>query len=424
MKRVILSASALMLGGFVFAQTPQTVTKKAKQSQELESASKGSNFSQIDQMGIGSDATVQQKGTENASYIEQTGTSQRKRNEAFLLQKGGLITTAEENYADQTQNGMANYSNVIQLGDENDAWVNQQGNSNASNIQQGTFIFGRSDKNYAQVDQAGDKNDATINQIADNNIAISNQTSVDGARNGNTSYQSQLSTFAREGNTAISNQAGTNNEAVQVQINGFLQKGNYAEINQGDADNQDMASKSYAEQLQTGARNEAYINQRQKGNIAFQKQVGTDNVAIADQSKNGLTEDGNFVSQLQLGDDNRAVTNQFGDKNSSVQQQLGSDNVSLTIQSFTRMGNLAQSLQGGNNHDSYINQRSNGNKAMVDQLGTGHKSVINQNTGFTGGNFSTTGNNSATVKQRNGNISLSTSQEPLRNVRNMDRYQR
>ncbi len=423
MKKVIICATALLAGGVALAQRPQTVEKKNKQSQELNAASEGSNFSQIDQMGIGSDATVEQQGTENASYIKQTGEANGKRNSATLLQASGFFVTSEKNYADMTQNGQNNNARTVQLGDENTTFTNQDGSKNNSYVQQGTFLLRRSDNNYADVNQKGKNNDAVILQIADNNTAVSKQYSASDARNGNSSFQSQISTFAREGNTATSYQAGSRNEAVQVQSNIGRSKGNYAEINQGDLRFFKTAKNSYAEQLQFGAENEAYITQNREGNEAYQKQKGDNNTAVAGQNTLFFGGD-NFVTQYQKGDDNNAQSFQFGSENVSIQQQLGGSNTALTTQSFTTSGNFAQTLQGGFNHDSKIKQRANHNEAYVDQLGTGHKSVIKQNAGYIGFNSSGNGSNTANVIQRNANIPLSSTQSVLRSHTGITRYDR
>ncbi len=427
MIRKFLIVAALLTGGVALAQRPQTVEKKDKQSQELNAASKGSNFSQIDQMGIGSDATVEQQGTENASYIKQTGEANGKRNSATLLQASGFFVTSEKNYADMTQNGQNNNARTVQLGDENTTFTNQDGSKNNSYVQQGTFLLRRSDNNYADVNQKGKNNDAVILQIADNNTAVSNQYSAADARNGNSSFQSQISTFAREGNTAISNQAGLKNEAVQVQVNGLLEKGNKAQINQGDLSDERIATKSYAEQLQTGGGNEAYIAQELEGNVAYQKQVGLNNRATSLQNTNNRQGVGkNFTTQLQIGFDNHATSKQFGENSTSIQQQLGGGHSALTIQSFgDKAANYAATLQGGFDHSSTIQQRANGNYGMVDQLGTGHKSVINQNVvGGNGGNASINGSNTASVKQRNQGVPIEVSQNFIRSRGNVSPYQR
>lgn len=57
-------------------------------------------------------------------------------------------------------------------------------------------------------------------------------------------------------------------------------------------------------------------------------------------------------------------------------------------------------------NSSEIAQRANGNTASVDQLGNGHMSVINQNNPLGGFPAVSSGSNSATVIQRNANVSL------------------
>lgn len=86
MKSIILSATALALGFVASAQTPQTVTAPSQQSSPTAAALIGGNYSNIDQIAVGSSAMVQQQGTANASFIEQTGSNAANLNTIDVLQ--------------------------------------------------------------------------------------------------------------------------------------------------------------------------------------------------------------------------------------------------------------------------------------------------------------------------------------------------
>lgn len=113
----------------------------------------------------------------------------------------------------------------------------------------------------------------------------------------------------------------------------------------------------------------------------------------------------NYADQYQIGGLNEAFIDQNGQNHSASQEQYGVLNETIVIQSGGQMvGNQALTIQNGMNNDSYVNQMANGNIADVDQLGMNHVSVINQNS--LGTAAGTGGSNTATVTQRNANVSL------------------
>ncbi|WP_194852219.1 hypothetical protein [Nonlabens antarcticus] len=410
MKRVILCVSALLAGGFAFAQTPKTVTPQSKQAL-APNAAVGGNLSTIDQVGIGSDGLAVQEGTMNTSYINQTGTSASNRNLAIVAQSGnvgdpGIARSGFKNYADLTQDGEGNQMGALQLGDKNTAWGNQLGNDNVALMEQGAVNARQAQNNYAEVAQTGNGNEAEVQQRFDNNIASSTQDNT-GFATGNRSYQEQVSAGNQSnGHTAISTQRGGDNEVRQFQTGPNSAVGNYAEANQGDINGTDTATGAYAQQIQSGSGQQAYINQKLAGDEAYQEQLGANNVAVADQNLGGVVSGGdNFSSQYQDGTGNDAEANQNGNNNESFQEQFGVGNSALTVQKFGQSaGNYAQSIQTGNDNDSQIRQNSNGNFAQVDQFGSNHMSIVNQNQlGTQLGNASFNGSNTASVLQRDAN---------------------
>ncbi|GAK76079.1 hypothetical protein JCM19296_1676 [Nonlabens ulvanivorans] len=93
MKSSIICGLSLLVSGIAIAQTsqtPQTIVAPAQQVSPTAGATVGGNYSNIDQKGIGSDALVQQQGTANASFIEQTGTDAGNRNSVDVLQWGEM----------------------------------------------------------------------------------------------------------------------------------------------------------------------------------------------------------------------------------------------------------------------------------------------------------------------------------------------
>jgi len=142
MKKVILSAAALMFGMVAFAQ----------------------NTSDVAQTGIGNDATVDQVGqneseidqefTDNIAIVDQTGD-----NKSTVNQEGVISpSSGNMNNAQVTQDGgtMNRQNSVVdQRGDENNAIVNQVGEGNDSAIGQGGLGVGNgyAENNDANVDQ-------------------------------------------------------------------------------------------------------------------------------------------------------------------------------------------------------------------------------------------------------------------------------
>lgn len=407
MKRVILSVAALMAGATALAQTQQTVVAPAQQVSPTAAATIGGNYSDIDQIAVGSSAMVQQQGTANASFIEQTGTSASNLNTVDVLQWGNVqpSISGHLNYSDITQNGQGNAFTVTQQGDLNENFGTQVGMDNEAIVQQGADTPQQAESNLAIVDQAGKENFAEVQQRWDNSNATIVQRNDAATGVGNRSYQEQLANPNQSaGHTAFGSQDGDDNELIQLQEGPG--SGNYADAVQGDVGTK--ATGAFAQQVQLGEGNEAFATQYLSNDIAFQEQIGTDNLAEVKQNTGGVTSGGNnLVEQFQDGSDNEARSDQNGNNNTAFQEQYGSDNYSSVMQRYGQVaGNLALSIQDGTLNSSVINQRANGNTATADQTGTGQMSVINQNNPLGGFPAATSGSNSATVIQRNANVSL------------------
>jgi len=406
-KTIILTVTALALGIVTTAQTPQTVMTPPQQSSPTAAALIGGNFSDIDQIAVGSKATVQQQGTANASFIQQTGANAANLNTVDVLQWGNVQPgiSGHLNYSDIEQSGEGNAYTVTQQGDLNKNFGLQVGLNNRVLVQQGANNAQQAENNLAIADQAGRDNEAEIQQRYDNNKATILQRNNAATGVGNKSYQEQRANpNASAGHTAIGTQYGDGNELIQKQEGPGA--GNYAEANQGDATT--GATNAFSQQLQSGERNEAYVDQYLTGDTAFQEQDGTSNKAVAKQNVTGSAAGGNnYSEQFQQGTSNEAIAEQLGRNNRSYQEQYGSGNYASTFQAHGQLnGNNARVIQNGSMNRSEIAQRANGNVALVDQLGNGHMSVINQNNPLGGYPAAASGGNSATVIQRNANVSL------------------
>jgi|GEM_PF-1341761 len=407
MKNLILTICAVAAGSVAVAQTPQVITAPVQQSSPTAAATVGGNYSNIDQKGQGSDALVQQQGTANASFIEQTGTNAANRNSVDVLQWGNVqpSISGHLNYSDIKQNGEGNSFTVTQQGDLNEVFGSSDGVDNTALVQQGADLPQQAESNLAIVDQMGTLNDAEVQQRWDNSEAtISQDNSGAATALGNRSYQEQLANpNGSNGHTAIGVQYGDDNELIQLQEGPG--SGNYAEANQGDGTTE--ATGAFAQQVQLGEGNEAYADQMLVNDVSYQEQIGTGNTAVVEQNLIGLASGGdNYVEQYQEGADNVASSKQAGNNNEAYQEQYQDRNSSSILQTHGQFGgNIAVSIQDGFDNSSMISQRASNNMSMVDQTGNGQMSVINQNNPITPP-VGTEGNNSATVIQRNANVLL------------------
>ncbi|MGJ8684658.1 MAG: hypothetical protein ACSHWW_08540 [Nonlabens sp.] len=411
MKRVILSVAALAIGSFAFAQTPQTIAAPVQQVSPTATAIIGGNFSDIDQKGVGSDATVQQQGTANASFIEQTGTDAANRNNVDVLQWGNVqpSISGHLNYSDILQNGAGNDFMVTQQGDLNEVFGTQSGLDNTAIVQQGADAPQQAESNLSLVDQDGKDNFAEVQQRYDNSKASILQRNDVAAGVGNRSYQEQIADpNMSSGHVAIGTQYGDGNTLVQMQQGGPLASGsgNYAEASQGDAI--DDATNAFAQQLQQGDVNEAYVTQKGTDNTSFQEQSGNQNLAQVTQANNPVNGSNLYAEQYQEGTINVAKTEQNGANHESYQEQNGYSNLSVVFQRGgvnPADGNVAISMQEGTFNNSFISQKARGNHALVDQTGDGQTSTIEQNINS---NSAPNGDgfNTASVIQRNANVPL------------------
>lgn len=395
MKKMLLSASALVFGGVVLAQT-------SNQAAAIDAAKTNPWAGSQANYGVS-----EQYGNNNKVRVRQAGQNQ----EVYTFQADGKGKGG--NLASVTQISMPgdkpNYATSVQVGTKNEATTLQVGKLNTSGIYQG-LKDPASSKNKAFVDQNGTKKgNSTISQDGKSNIAASKQrgkkqsSSIAQEGNKNEAYVYQLegahkarvsqvgnsnfSTVHQEGagvNKAATYQTGGKNLAFQYQKSVLDGAANGAVIVQGgDAPDDDgvtnkfgaykNALKNYtpssantvnnqAGQFQTGNGNGALAVQFGTKNSAQQIQKGDDNAAV-------IGQDGvhNYANQLQKGNGNAAGILQLGKHNKVYQRQYGNDNFAVSLQEGSR--NLVNTYQEGNQLVALTAQSGSKNQALVVQKG-------------------------------------------------------
>jgi trimeric autotransporter adhesin len=140
-------------GGGAYASVNQTNGGGAVNTAYVEQVSDGFSASPAE-FAYGAEARIIQNGSDNSSSIIQTGFS---------------ATTAQGNFASNTQqgdghlstisqSGIDNTANVVQTGFDNSSSVLQSGNSNIATVSQS------SSGNISAIDQSGNNNTATVTQ--------------------------------------------------------------------------------------------------------------------------------------------------------------------------------------------------------------------------------------------------------------------
>jgi hypothetical protein len=438
MKKVLLSAAALMIGAIGFAQTGPA----ASTATPIAGSPANANVAESDQWGTDQRLQIIQVGERNSARATQYNDLGYDNNEAFIQQAGPNgywfgQSYADDNVAEAIQQGRQNETSLIQSGLRNNA-LSEQGTGlgisegNRVNITQGAGDFlvefppvgSLSADNFAYALQNGDDNSAMISQDHDNNEADSDQ---DGDDNAVQIVQTSNRLFAADGHLADVEQDGDDNEAL-VEQDGLggsnmaytTQEGAYneayqtqyntggagADVNTATIDQLDSYN-ARAYQSQVGEGNDASISQEggewypdYDSNYAEQWQIGDDNTASITQDFDGNNgpfppaEEDNYAKQYQKGDRNDASIDQDGEGNKAYQSQWGDDNYITSEQdghdnklAAYQWGddNYAMTAQTGSNNHGLINQ-TNGQSADLYQNGNGNSANIFQ-AGPGGGSF-------------------------------------
>ncbi|MFK5878910.1 MAG: hypothetical protein QM478_05380 [Flavobacteriaceae bacterium] len=403
MKKVILSAMALLIGVVGFTQNSSLVTQIGTNNADV--TQNVSNTSVVYQDGTSNDAQVDQIGSNN-SDVNQDGDG----NTADVDQNDGLGTPGFYVFGMGPFGavpGEDNVSEITQVGTTNNAKVNQDGNGNFSNVDQdGT-------SNDANIMQMGGNNDSDINQDGHDHLAVVDQDGIDnksfitqedkvtsggneayvnqsGKGNYSTIYQqkNQLANVDQSGkyNVSIVNQTGHANVTDIDQVGGVLGGLNFSNVNQHNAIG------NYAKVAQDGLLNNSDVDQTGKLNNANINQDGGGNVSISKQVSDYTFGDGfpylpNFsqvTTVTQNGSLNYANVDQDGHSNSSsidqtsplltllpkneaIVGQMGSYNVSDIIQNGDNSAIVSQTSLTGLGNNSIINQLG-ANTATVTQV--------------------------------------------------------
>ncbi len=232
MKKVILSAAALMIGAIGFAQTPPAAGATAATA-----TSESNNESFLTQSGLDHYAMVTQVGDDNRSDATQSGEGNYfklqqtgDRNNSTLTQSGS--STFRNNDAEVTQIGEDNISNVDQSGTHSRARVFQRPtganvtarNNEAVVVQVGTgtayndaFVSQYMEGNFSRQEQTGQGNDAWVSQQRSGNDSYQYQT---GDFNSASAVQGADPMFATGGNLSTITQNGDYGYAHHNQLNG------------------------------------------------------------------------------------------------------------------------------------------------------------------------------------------------------------
>jgi len=398
MKKLILSASALLICGLGYSQvtdTHGTASPTSVYVSPLSGSAGLANSGESIQNGNDNRVRVRQAGALMSVQTIQSDGSGSGGNLADVRQTGNVAPPPSgfANDANVYQTGTANQSRTRQEGDFNQAITNQGQNDdgsarNRARIQQGTN--GQAEGNYAAIDQDGndnqantlqtyDNNDAWTQQLGDDNKSLvsqdggPNQTdghsaSVDQEGDNNGSIVMQSGAGAR--NTAVAVQLGDDNFAKQVQstdaVAGGL--GNLATVSQGDGSvNSNLVPTILFGQLDNvdditnvGFSGDSF------GGIAYQTQGGSDNESEIHQfGASGV--DGNYAEQNQSGDSNDAmiVQNAFGNPS-------GGANYARQDQDDNASNSQAGIAQNGFNHKAYQRQTGDDNNIMSTQRGNGN----------------------------------------------------
>jgi len=423
MKKVILSAAALMFGAVMFAQTGP----EANQAAVVPGSPADANVAESDQWGTDQRVMIHQVGEGNSAKATQYDYSGvYDNNEAYIKQSGptGIFGNyADENVAESRQKGLQNETSLIQSGDRNNA-LSRQGldgglsERNRVKIVQGgddTGLQDQSEDNFAYAVQNGERNSSLISQDNDNNEADSDQ---DGDHNKIEINQDSSPFFqTADGHLADVEQDGNHNEAL-VEQNGFggsneaytTQDGHYNDAYQSQFNNngagadvntatieQTNSFNADAYQMQIGEGNTGTISQEggesypdYDSNYAEQIQKGDGNTASIDQEFD-------YAGYFELASDNYAKQNQHGDDNDASLDQTGNGNKSRQIQWGN--DNYVNSVQDGEDNKLNTWQLGNDNHGETQQFGEGNTGLMVQHNGQSGDIYQNGHGNSANIFQ-------------------------
>lgn len=448
MKKVILSAMALMAGSLVFAQVSgDAAAPQAQQADYAAGASAPANAVENIQSGVANYMLVRQEGTSSSVYIDQSEGGAGEGNLIYVRQSGNVndntALSGEGNMADVRQAGTNNDGYIRQEGDFNEAAMVQTAGSddNIGYIRQGTGQ--NAEDNYAGLVQDGSGNSGWIQQTFDNSEALTLQTGTDhqSLTNQNANPDNSAGHDARveqQGNSQMSYvaQTGSNSEADVYQEG----DSNYSDVRQSgtgvntaDVDQSGNLNKSFVESagngqnsivFQDGDENKADINQSGAAiNNAHIVQIGNNDYANQSQTNaagaanNALINQGDLVNALSLSelDVLYTDTNAILDAEGGVPSPESFNGVAFQVQNGS--GNRAEAHQFGEDEFFFDFLPVGPNYSKQIQTGNNNEALVVQNA-FHGDlpfNLEPDGANTALQVQSGDNNTVSLIQRDLGN---------
>ncbi|OAB78419.1 hypothetical protein, partial [Cochleicola gelatinilyticus] len=383
MKRVILSALALMIGSFVFAQASQDAAAPDVEQADNLSGDTAANRVENTQSGTENYMLVRQEGTSSSVFIDQSGggAGADEGNLVYVAQAGDVTgntgLSGQANAADVRQSGTSNEGYVYQGGDRNAAGMQQSGDDQIAYIQQGVL---NAEDNYAGVVQSGDTHSSWIFQGHDNNEALSLQSGSghaskidqNSAPDGSDGHNARVE---QEGTSQMSyvEQDGSGSDADVFQTG----NANYSDVQQ-DGGGANVFANNTADIDQDGTGNKSFVNQSNRNNSSVVDQLGDLNMSHVVQSGVGTNDgqvvqngDGNYVRQTQTNgtsgsDANVALVNQ-GDRTNA---QALSNNLPLFLATDAILSTQGGAVpaDGSNENVAYQTQDGSGNNAESQQF--------------------------------------------------------
>jgi hypothetical protein len=396
MKKVLLSAAALMIGAVSFAQVAGAPTSQVVSA--LPGAAATANAGESIQNGNANKVQVRQAGTNQSVYTNQNdGSTGLGGNLARVFQTGDVSAPSGiENAAEVLQSGAANQSTTIQQGDYNNAYTAQGQNDDASSgnkarIQQGTGD--QAEENYAAIEQDGTDNQAQTLQTYDNSDAWTRQLGTE-----NKSMITQnAAPDGSDGHSARNYQDGNRNESFMSQSGAGGR--NDALAQQVGDDNQVKQTQTTNAVAGSGMGNRALVSQGTPGALVNPGTIGTEQVLIV-----GLVQEtfpgipfisagdqpsvGARAKQVQNGKLQEAEIFQYGGSLSGsnygeqVQASGWNNDAALFQISDGTADNYAKQYQAGDNNYVGLVQENDGHKALQDQRGHRNSAISTQQDGY------------------------------------------
>ena len=332
--------------------------------------------------GVANKVNVMQSGTENQSRTKQEGdynmaiTKQGKKNDASSGNKAmirqGVAQQAEFNYAAIEQDGHDNQARTQQTYDNSDAWTQQMGDDNKSQVIQNAGPNG-TDGHSAMVDQLGNRNESTVSQSG---LGGRNTSTLWQWGDDNKAGQFQTTTAAF-GN--LGNRAGMQQGADNLWLNTPLVDAVFTPIYNIDNENVPVFGNTLESYGALGIQNQGGFEQA-ADMLQFGGSVGDSNYGEQEQLA-GHNNEAAMVQGHVAGDggDNYAKQEQKGNSNYAGLAQSGSGMKALQTQHGHN--NYALSSQRGESHKLNVHQRGEENWATTAQGGLGNVALVVQKHG-------------------------------------------